>query len=64
MTRIMRLHIPVSDAKEWISVIPGADPEKVLVVRQNGEEIVVGIEADEPIEPQLSRELESRNASG
>lgn len=60
MTRIMRLRIPISDEKEWISVIPGADPDNVLVVRQNGEEVVVGIEADEPIEPQLSRKLTGR----
>ena len=56
----MRLRIPVSTDKEWVSVIPGADPKQVLVVRENGEEIQVGIDAEEALEPQISKELESR----
>ena len=64
MTRIIRLRIPVSTDKEWVSVIPGADRKQVLVVRENGEEIQVGIDADKPLEPQISQELENRNSPG
>ena len=64
MTRIIRLRIPVSTDKEWVSVIPGADRKRVLVIRENGEEIQVGIDADKPLEPQISKELESRNSPG
>lgn len=57
MTRIMRLRIPVLDGREWVSVLPGRDPEHALVVRENGDEIELPVEPDEPLEPQLSREL-------
>ena len=57
MTRIMRLRIPVLDGKEWVSVLPGRDPQHVLVVRENGEEVEFPVERDAPLEPQLSKEL-------
>lgn len=57
MTRIMRLRIPVLDGKEWVSVLPGRDPEHVVVVRENGEEVEFPVEPDAPLEPQLSQEL-------
>jgi len=60
MTRIMRVRIPVSNDKEWVSIIPCGDHEQVLVVRENGEELRVGVDADAPLEPQISKELESR----
>jgi hypothetical protein len=64
VTRIIRLRIPVSTDKEWVSVIPGADRKQVLVVRENGEELQVGIDADEPLEPQISKELRGRGSPG
>jgi len=59
MTRIMRLRIPVLDGKEWVSVLPGPDPEHVLVIRESSEEIQICVEPDAPLEPQLSKELAS-----
>lgn len=57
MTRIIRLRIPVLEGKEWVSVLPGRDPEHVLIVRENGEEVEFPVEPDAPLEPQLSKEL-------
>ena len=62
VTRIMRMRIPVSDNTEWVSVIPRATRDEVLVVRESGEELVVDIAADEPIEPQITRTLAQRDA--
>ena len=62
MTRIMRLRIPVATDREWVSVIPSADHKQVIVVRENGDEIQVGIDADKPLEPQISRELSGRDS--
>jgi hypothetical protein len=53
----MRLRIPVLGGKEWVSVLPGRDPEHVLIVRENGEEVEFPVEPDAPLEPQLSKEL-------
>ena len=58
MTRIMRMRIPVLDGKEWVSVIPKPH-DKALVVRESGEELLVGIDAAEPLEPQITRVLET-----
>ena len=57
MTRIMRLRVSVLDGKEWVSVLPGRDPDHVLVVRENGDEVEFRVEADEALEPQLSQAL-------
>jgi len=57
------MRIPVSGDKEWVSVIPRSQCNEVLVVRESGEEVVVGIEADEPIEPQITRTLARHDAS-
>ena len=63
MTRIMRLRIPVSDYREWVSIIPQARRDEVLIVRENGDELVVGVDADEPLEPQIAATLAQRDAS-
>jgi hypothetical protein len=60
MTRIMRLRIPVLNVKEWVSVLPGSDRDHVIVVRQNGDEVELSVDIEQPIEPQISRGLESR----
>lgn len=57
------MRVPVLNDKEWVSVIPRAGRDEVLVVRESGEELIVGIDADEPIEPQVSATLASCNAS-
>jgi hypothetical protein len=59
----MRMRIPVLNDKEWVSIIPRAGRDEVTVVRESGEELVVGIDADAPIEPQVSAMLASGNAS-
>ena len=59
MTRIMRLRVPVLNGKEWVSVLPGRDPEHIVVVRESGDEVEFPVEPDAPLEPQLSRELAS-----
>ena len=59
----MRTRIPVSGDKEWVSIIPRSQPNEVLVVRENGEEVIVDIAADEPIEPQITRMLAQLDAS-
>jgi hypothetical protein len=59
----MRLRIPVSEAREWVSIIPRADRSEVLVVRESGEELVVGVEPDEPLEPQISATLLQRDTT-
>lgn len=51
------MRIPVSNDKEWVSIIPRAGQNEVLVVRESGEELVVGIDINEPIEPQVSATL-------
>jgi hypothetical protein len=51
------MRIPVLNDKEWVSIIPRAGRDEVLVVRQSGEELVVGIDADEPLETQVSATL-------
>jgi hypothetical protein len=61
VTIIKRMRIPVAAHKEWVSVIPGADSNRVLVVTESGEEFQVGIDGEKPLEPQIARELESRN---
>jgi len=62
MTRIMRMRIPVLKGREWVSVIPCGDRPEVLVVRESGEELTIGIETDAPIEPQISKTLTALDA--
>jgi hypothetical protein len=63
VTIIKRMRIPVAAEKEWVSVIPGADRKRVVVVRESGEELQIGIDAEAPLEPQIARELETRSRS-
>jgi hypothetical protein len=59
----MRLRIPVRQAKEWVSVLPGSDRSRKLIIRENGDELEVPIDDLAPLEPQITRALEDDSPS-
>jgi hypothetical protein len=59
----MRLRIPVRQTKEWVSVLPGSDRSRKLIIRENGDELEVLIDDLAPLEPQITRALEDGSPS-
>ncbi len=63
MTRIMRMRVQVGERKEWISLLPGGEPDTHRAISEDGEEFEFTDNKQEPLEIQISRILSERSAT-
>ncbi len=62
MTRIRRICLSVGERKEWISLVSGSAPNTHRVIPTDGEEFEFSPNDEEPLEAQIARLMENRDA--
>ncbi len=57
------MHLSVGERKEWISLVPGEDPDTHRAISQDGEEFEFTDNNQESLETQIRRILVERDAA-
>ncbi len=63
MTRIRRMRLSVGEREEWISLVPGEEPDTHLAISQDGEEFEFIDNKRESLETQIRRILANRDTA-